>query len=85
LEEALDKDALFSPIILNLHNEFFTRDTIEGFGDFKVGQVIHTLKYANYLQLLAKEETVLQGVISRLIDVGRWCGMAMNVGEGGLG
>ena len=74
------------PILLNLYNEFVTRDTIEGFGDFKVGgQVIRILKYANDLLLLAKEETVLQGVIGRLIDLGRWCGMAMNVGGGELG
>jgi hypothetical protein len=30
------------------------------------------------LLLLAKEETVLQGVIGRLIEVGRRCGMGMN-------
>jgi hypothetical protein len=37
--------------------------------------------FADGLVLLAKEETVLQGVIDRLFDIGRWCGMYMNVEE----
>jgi hypothetical protein len=71
---------------LNLYNEYLTRDATKGFGDFKVGgQVIRALKCENDLVLLAKEETVLQGIIGRLIDIGRWCGMAMNVGGKKLG
>jgi hypothetical protein len=31
--------------------------------------------------LLAKEETLLQGMIDRLIETGRCCGMEMNVGK----
>jgi len=31
--------------------------------------------------LLAKEETVLQGMIERPIGTGRCCGMEMNVGR----
>jgi len=38
-------------------------------GDFKLGQVIRTVKYADVL--LAKEETVLQGMIDRLTETGR--------------
>jgi hypothetical protein len=68
-----------SPILFNLYSEYFTKDVTEGFGDFKIGQVIRTLKYADDLVLLAKEETVLQGVIDRLIDNGRCCGMEINV------
>ena len=33
------------------------------------GQVIRSVKYADDLVLLAKEETVLRGLISRLIKV----------------
>jgi hypothetical protein len=44
-----------------------------------MGQVIRTVKYADGLVLLAKEETVLQGMIDRLIGTGRFCGMEMNV------
>jgi hypothetical protein len=45
---------------------------LEGFGDFKIGEkVIRTVKYADDVVLLAKEETVLQGMIDRLIEIGR--------------
>jgi hypothetical protein len=53
---------------------------VEGFGDFKiVGQIIHTVKYADDLVLLAKEEKVLQDMIDKLIKTGRCYGMEMNV------
>jgi hypothetical protein len=37
------------------------------------------VKYADDLVLLAKEETALQDVIDRLIEIGRRYGMEMNV------
>jgi hypothetical protein len=37
------------------------------------------VKYADDLVLMAKEETVLQGIIDRRIEIGRCCGMEMNV------
>jgi hypothetical protein len=37
------------------------------------------VKYADDLLLLAKEETVLQGMFHRLIEIGRGYGMEMNV------
>jgi len=43
------------------------------------GQIIHTVKYADDLVLLAKEEKVLQDMIDKLIEIGRCCGMEMNV------
>jgi hypothetical protein len=53
---------------------------MEGFGDFKIGrQIIHTVKYAHDLALLAKEEKVLQDMIDKLIEIGRCYGMEMNV------
>jgi len=34
-----------SPTVLKLHNEYFTKDTFERFGDFKIGgQIIRTVK-----------------------------------------
>jgi len=39
----------------------------------------HTVKYADYLVLLAKEEKVLQDMIDKLIEIGRCHGMEMNV------
>jgi hypothetical protein len=39
------------------------------------------VKYADDLVLLAREEKVLQGMIDRLIEIGRRYGMEMNVGK----
>jgi hypothetical protein len=50
----------FSPILFNLYSEYLTKEALEGLGDFKIGgQIIHTVKYADDLVLLAKEEKVL--------------------------
>ena len=54
-----------SPILFNLHNEYLTKEALEGFGDFKIGQVIYTVQYADGLVVMAKEEAVLQGIINR--------------------
>jgi hypothetical protein len=49
-------------------------------GDLKIGgKIINTVKYADDLVLLAREETVLQDIISKLIEIGRCYGMEMNV------
>jgi hypothetical protein len=42
-------------------------------------QVIRTVKCADELLLLAKVETLLQGMIDRLIEIRRHYGMEMNV------
>jgi hypothetical protein len=53
---------------------------LERLGDFKIGgQIIHTVKYADDLVLLAKEEKVLQDMIDKLIEIRRCYGMEMNV------
>ena len=60
-----------SPILLNLNSECLTKKALEGFGDFKIGgQMIHTVKYADELVLLAKEEKELQDMIDKLIEIG---------------
>jgi len=60
-----------SPVLFNLYSECLTTEALEGFGDFKtVGQIIHTVKYADGLVLLAKEENVLQKMIDKLIEIG---------------
>ena len=38
-----------------------------------------TVKYADDLVLMVKEETVLQGMIDKLIEAGRYYGIEMNV------
>jgi hypothetical protein len=63
-----------------LYSECLTKEALEGLGDFKIGgQIIHTVKYADDLVLLAKEEKVLQDMIDKLIEIGRCYGMEMNV------
>jgi hypothetical protein len=65
-----------------LYNECLSKEALEGFGDFKIsGQIIHTVKYSDDLVLLAKEEKVLQDIIAKLIEIGRCCGMEINVGK----
>jgi len=69
-----------SPILFNLYSECLTKEALDGLGDFKVGgQIIQTVKYADDLVLMAKEETVLWGMIDKLIETGRYYGMEMNV------
>ena len=38
-----------------------------------------SVKYAVELVIMAKEKTVLQGMIDKLIEIGRCYGMEMNV------
>jgi hypothetical protein len=78
------KRCSLSPILFNFYGECLTKEALEGSGDFKIGgQIIHTVKYADDLVVLAKGETVLQGMIDKLIETGRCYGMEMNVGGGG--
>ena len=57
-----------------------TNEALDGLGDFNIGgQIIHTVKYADDLVLMAKEETVLQGMTGKLIEIGRCYGMEVNV------
>jgi len=59
-----------SPILFNLYSECFTKEALEGFGEFKIGgQVVHTVKYADDLVLLAKEEKVLEDTTDKLIKI----------------
>jgi hypothetical protein len=69
-----------SPILFNLYSECVTKEALEGFGAFRIGgQIIHTVKYADELVLLAKERKVLQDMIDKLIEIGRFYGMKINV------
>jgi hypothetical protein len=56
-----------------LYSEYLTKEIVDGLGDFKVGgQIIQTVKYADDFVLMGKEETVLQGMIDKLIETGRY-------------
>ena len=57
-----------SLILFNLYSECLTKEPLNGLGDFNIGgQIIQTVKYADDLVLMAKEETVLQGMIDYLL------------------
>jgi len=62
-----------SPILFNLYSECLTKEALDGLGDFKVGGV------GGELLLMSMEETVLQGMIDKLIETGRYYGMEINV------
>ena len=67
-------------ILFNLYSECLTKVALNGLGDFNFGgQIIQTVKYADDLVLMAKEETVLQGLIDKLTETGRYYGMEMHV------
>jgi len=69
-----------SPILFKLYSECLTNEALDGLGDFNIGgQIIQTVKYADDLVLMAREEMVLQSVIDKLIEIGRCCGMEMDV------
>jgi hypothetical protein len=61
IERGVRKGCHISSIIFNLYSEHLTKGALEGFRDFKTGQVIRTVKYAGNLVLLPKEERILQG------------------------
>jgi hypothetical protein len=57
----------FSPRLFNLYSEYVTQEALEGLRDFRVGQIISTVRYADDLVLLAKEETTPQSMTDKLI------------------
>ena len=67
-----------SPILFKLCRQYVTNEAVDGFGDFKIGQVIPTLKYANKLALLAKEVVVLHGMFDRHLEIGIHYRMEIN-------
>jgi hypothetical protein len=63
-----------------LYSEYLTKEAVEGFGGFKIGHVIRTVKYVDDL-VLAKEEMGLQGMSGRILETVSRVGMEMNVEE----
>jgi hypothetical protein len=50
------KGCCLSPILFKVYSDYLTKETLEGFGDFKRGrQIIRTVKYAYDLVLSAEE------------------------------
>jgi hypothetical protein len=52
-----------------LYSEELTKKAPEWVEDFVIGEVIRTVKYADGLVILAKEETALQGMIAKLSEI----------------
>ena len=66
--------------LLNCYSEYFAKNDLEGFGDFKEGgKIIRRVKFIDVFVLLAKEKTVLQWMIDRLTEIVRWYRMEINV------
>jgi hypothetical protein len=73
---------LFATYSLQILQRIPYQRSSESFGDFNTGgQVIRTVKYANDVVLLAKEETILQGMIDGITEIGKCYVMEMNVGK----
>jgi hypothetical protein len=69
-------------MLFNLYSECLTKEALDGLGDFNIGgKMSPTVKYADELEIMAKEETVLQGMIDKLVEIGRRYGMEMNVDQ----
>jgi hypothetical protein len=65
-----------SLILFNLHSKYLTEEALEGFGNFEVGGPV---KHTDAVVLLAKEESVLQGMIDRVIEIGKCYGLETNM------
>jgi hypothetical protein len=66
--------------VLKYSASILPKKLLKGLGISKRGiQVFHTFKCANDLVQLAKEETAVQGMNDRLIEIGRWYGVEKNV------
>ena len=74
------QECSLSPPLFNLYSEYLAKEALDGLGDFNIGgQIIQIVKYADDLVLMAKEETVLQGMIDKLTENRRSYGMEINV------
>ena len=63
-----------------MYKEYVTKGDLKGFVKFgSGGQLIGTVRYTDEFVVLGEEEAVLQGMFDRVIEVGRCCGMEVNV------
>jgi len=80
LEKRLDKDALCHQFCSTYREIALPRKLSKGLETYKIGgQVILTVKCADDILLLPREQRVIQGIFDRLIEIGRYHGMEMNV------
>ena len=68
-----------SMLLFHLSSKYLTKEVLEAYGDINIErQVTCTVKYADDLVLLAKAQMVLQHMIARLTEVGKYNGMELN-------
>jgi len=68
-----------SPILFRLYSKCLTTEALVVLGGVNFGgQIIQILKYADELVVMAKDETVLHGMIEKLIETGSCYVMEMN-------
>lgn len=83
LEQELDKDAVCHRSHSTYTANTLPRKLLKDFGYFKLGvKVIRAVEYADGLVLMAKEGTVLQYIIDRLMEIKRCYRMESNVERG---
>ena len=57
-------------MLFNTYSVQLIQEALDGLGYFNIGgKIIQTVKYADDLLLVAKEEMVLQGMIDKLIEI----------------
>jgi hypothetical protein len=56
---------LFVTDSINLFSEHLTNETLEEFGDSKIGQAVRAMKYVDDLMLLAKGKMALQSMTDK--------------------
>jgi hypothetical protein len=61
-----------TPSLFNVYSECLPHEVLKWFQYFKTDQVIRTVKQADKLVLQPKEQSVLQGMTDRLIEIGRY-------------
>jgi hypothetical protein len=68
--------------MFKVYSKCLAKEALDGLGDFIIrGKIIQIAKCVDDLVLMAREETVLQGMTDKLTDIGRCYGMEMNVGK----
>jgi hypothetical protein len=71
---------LFYHILQQPVNTCLIKEALEGSGDLKIGRkIINTVKYADDLVLLAKEEIVLKEMVDKIIEIEGCYGVEMNL------
>jgi hypothetical protein len=68
------------PVLFNFWSKYLIQKVPEGFEDFQTGeQVTRNVMYRDDIVLLARKKRCYGGNTERLTEIGRRCGMEINV------